>query len=140
MATDLGTTLFAFIKAQVLQTRRSREGSAEAAKKVHRRTSNADAATAVVNANLAAGGGGSATTGADEDGSDGGSSATGASAKSWAKLSLLTYTRDHASEKLSFPAGMVALLKAVSCVLNHCVGTGDLAVGAYRDLKHFETV
>lgn len=142
-ATDLGTSLFAFIKAQVLQARRSREGSAEAAAKVHRRASNADAATAVVNANLGpggcGGGGGGAATGADGDGDDGGSSATGASAQSWAKLSCLTYTRYLTSEKMSFPAGMVVLMKALSGVLNHCVGTGDLAVRTYRNFRRLET-
>lgn len=130
MATDLGTTLFAFIKAQVLQARRSREGTSEAATKVHRRTSNADAATAVVDANLGRGGGGE-TTGEDGDGGGEDSSATGASPQSWAKLSYLTYTRDRTSETMPFPAGMVALLKALSDVLNHCVGTGDLAVRVY---------
>lgn len=138
MATDLGTTLFAFIKAQVLQARRAREG-ANGATKVHRRTSSAEVATAVVDANLsgensaeASGGGGG---GGDAVGG-GRSSATGASPQAWAKLSYLTYTRDRTSEKMPFPAGMVGLLKAVSDVLNHCVGTGDLAVSVEKLSKN----
>lgn len=133
MATDLGTTLFAFIKAQVLMARKARDGSAAAATKVHRRASNAEAAAAVVDANLSGGDGAAAGTGGgggdgDEVGVGGRSSAAGASPQAWAKLSYLTYTRDRTSEKMPFPAGMVGLLKAVSDVLNHCVGTGDLAV------------
>lgn len=149
MATELGTTLFAFIKAQVLQARRAREGSA-AANKVHRRTSSAEAATAVVAASLAgddesklsASGEtrephedkGGAAKGQGKRGSDSG--VTGASPQAWAKLGYLTYTRDRTSEKMPFPAGMVVLLKAISDVLSHCVGTGDLAVcmRAYRGL------
>ena len=126
MATDLGTTLFAFIKAQVLMARRARDGSTDAATKVHRRASNAEAAAAVVDANLSGGDGGGAS-GGDGD-PTGRSSATGASPQAWAKLGYLTYTRDKNSEKMPFPAGMVVLLKAVTDVLNHCVGTGDLAV------------
>lgn len=126
MATDLGTTLFAFIKAQVLQARRAKDGS-NAANKVHRRVSSAEAAAALVNANFSGGEGSSAPT----DG-NGGDTATGASPQAWAKLSSLTYTRDKTSEKMTFPAGMVALLKAISGVLNYCVGTGDLAVSLTR--------
>lgn len=48
--------------------------------------------------------------------------------KAWSKLNSLTYTRDGTGEKLSFPAGLTGLLKAISNVLNYCVGTGDLAV------------
>lgn len=130
MATDLGTTLFAFVKAQVLMARRARDGSADAATKVHRRTSNAEAAAAVVDANLSGASGAAAGTGGggDDAARAGPSPATGASPQAWVKLSYLTYTRDRTSEKMPFPAGMVGLLKALSDVLNHCVGTGDLAV------------
>lgn len=129
VATDLGTALFAFIKAQVLQARRARDG--RLAPPPHRRTSSPDAATAVVakvadTGNSTAAddvGGGSA----DED--DGaGRSNTSAPPQAWAKLSSLTYTREGTGEKTPFPAGLVRLLKALSDVLNHCVGTGDLAV------------
>lgn len=60
----------------------------------------------------------------DRDGSAG----TSAPPEAWAKLSNLTYTRDGTGEKLPFPAGLVVLLQAIANVLNHCVGTGDLAV------------
>eukprot|EP00904_Undaria_pinnatifida_P000063 jgi/Undpi1/10057/HiC_scaffold_28.g12511.m1 len=147
MATDLGTTLFAFIKAQVLQTRRARDGRFSDITP-HRRCSNPDDATAVITANLtgsnSAGGGGggggggdggttatasdtAAAAAADRE-SDGGRAGTSASPQAWAKLGYLTYTRDLTGEVLPFPAGMVVLLKAISYVLNHCVGTGDLAV------------
>ncbi|CAM9277865.1 unnamed protein product, partial [Scytosiphon promiscuus] len=141
-ATDLGTTLFAFIKAQVLQARRAREGSTAASAKVHRRVSSAAAATAVVAANIAGGdgmtpsaAGGKQGGHEDTDGDGEGheervvdAGVTGASPQAWAKLGYLTYTRDQTSEKMPFPAGMVLLLKAISEVLNHCVGTGDLAI------------
>ncbi|CAM9362217.1 unnamed protein product, partial [Hapterophycus canaliculatus] len=140
-ATDLGTTLFAFIKAQVLQARRARDGSAAAAAKVHRRASSAAAATAVVAANIAGAEGTSVSAAGDFDGAEdrngGGEglgnkvvdkTVTGASPQAWAKLGYLMYTRDRTSEKMPFPAGMVILLKALSEVLNHCVGTGDLAI------------
>lgn len=110
--------------------RRARDGSADAATKVHRRASNAEAAAAVVDANLSGGDGVVAGKGGGDGDAvrDRRSSATGASPQAWAKLSYLTYTRDKTSEKMPFPAGMVGLLKALSDVLNHCVGTGDLAV------------
>ncbi|CAM9699349.1 unnamed protein product [Ectocarpus sp. 12 AP-2014] len=130
-ATDLGTTLFAFVKAQVLQARRVEDGGKSMH---HRRTSSAEAATALVTANLAGGGGITEGTTAEEAGGDSGgsggveSSTSGASPQAWAKLNYLTYTRHGTSEKMPFPAGMVVLLKALSNVLNHCVGTGDLAI------------
>ncbi|CAM9120809.1 unnamed protein product [Ectocarpus sp. 4 AP-2014] len=130
-ATDLGTTLFAFVKAQVLQARRAEDGGST---KHHRRTSSAEAATALVTANLAGGGGITEGSSAEEGGGDSGgsggveSSTSGASPQAWAKLNYLTYTRHGTSEKMPFPAGMVVLLKALSNVLNHCVGTGDLAI------------
>ncbi|CAN0225131.1 unnamed protein product [Ectocarpus sp. 6 AP-2014] len=130
-ATDLGTTLFAFVKAQVLQARRAEEGGIA---KHHRRTSSAEAATALVTANLAGGGGVTKGATAEEGGGDSGgsegveSSTSGASPQAWVKLNCLTYTRHGTSEKMPFPAGMVVLLKALSNVLNHCVGTGDLAI------------
>lgn len=110
--------------------RRARDGSTDAATKAHRRASNAEMAAAVVDANLSGGEGGGGAGGGDGDaiGPGGGSSATGASPQAWAKLGYLTYTRDKNSEKMPFPTGMVGLLKAVTDVLNHCVGTGDLAV------------
>lgn len=132
MATDLGTTLFAFIKAQVLQARRARDGRF-ADNVTHRRSSNPENATAVITANLAGSGGGSgataaaAATAADSEG-DGGRAGTSASPQAWAKLSYLSYTRELTGETMPFPAGLVVLLKAISDVLNHCVGTGDLAV------------
>lgn len=125
MATELGTLLFAFIKAQVLQAQRAKSGST-AATKVHRRVSSAEAAAAVVNASFSGGGG--STAPADGSGGSDDAAATGASPQAWAKLNSLTYTRDQTSEKMAFPAGMVGLLKAISEVLNYCVGTGDLAV------------
>ncbi|CBN77302.1 hypothetical protein Esi_0044_0093 [Ectocarpus siliculosus] len=131
-ATDLGTTLFAFVKAQVLQARRAEDGGNT---KHHRRTSSAEAATALVTANLAGGGGITEGATAEEGGGENGgsegveSSTSGASPQAWVKLNCLTYTRHGTSEKMPFPAGMVVLLKALSNVLNHCVGTGDLAVG-----------
>ncbi|CAM9261338.1 unnamed protein product [Ectocarpus fasciculatus] len=130
-ATDLGTTLFAFVKAQVLQARRAEDGSDT---KPHRRTSSAEAATALVTANLAGGGGITEGATAEGDGGDSGgsggveSSTSGASPQAWAKLNYLTYTRHGTSENMPFPAGMVVLLKTLSNVLNHCVGTGDLAI------------
>lgn len=132
MATDLGTTLFAFIKAQVLQARRARDG--KFADNAHRRRSNPEDATAVITANLAGGGGGDGATtaaAADSEG-DGGRAGTSASPQAWAKLSYLSYTRQLTGETLPFPAGLVVLLKAISDVLNHCVGTGDLAVRLAR--------
>lgn len=133
MATDLGTTLFAFIKAQVLQARRARDGRF-ADNVTHRRSSNPENATAVITANLAGSGGGSrattaaaAATATDSEG-DGGRAGTTASPQAWAKLSYLSYTRELTGETMPFPAGLVVLLKAISDVLNHCVGTGDLAV------------
>eukprot|EP00752_Nemacystus_decipiens_P004375 g3998.t2 len=128
MATDLGTTLFAFIKAQVLMARRARDGSTDAATKVHRRASNAEVAAAVVDANFSGGDGGGAGGDDGEVNGPGWSSVTGASPQAWAKLGYLTYTRDKNSEKMPFPAGMVGLLKALTDVLDHCVGTGDLAI------------
>lgn len=132
-ATDLGTTLFAFVKAQVLQARRAEDGRDT---KPHRRTSSAEAATALVTANLAGGSGVTEVATAEENGGESGgsggveSSTSGASPQAWAKLNYLTYTRHGTSENMPFPAGMAVLLKALSNVLNHCVGTGDLAVGA----------
>lgn len=109
--------------------RRARDGSADAATKVRRRASDAEAAAAVVDANLSGGDGAGAGAGAGGDDAARArrSSATGASPQAWAKLSYLTYTRDKTSEKMPFPAGMVELLKALTDVLNHCVGAGDLA-------------
>lgn len=122
MATDLGTTLFAFIKAQILQTRRARDGTFSSSGK-HRRGSSAEAAAAMIAANVAADGN---TIGGGKE--ERGKAGTNASPQAWAKLNSLTYTRDQSGEKLPFPVGLVGLLKAISSVLDHCVGTGDLAV------------
>ncbi|CAB1101510.1 unnamed protein product [Ectocarpus sp. CCAP 1310/34] len=116
---------------EVLQARRAEDGGNT---KHHRRTSSAEAATALVTANLAGGGGITEGATSEDGGGDGGgsrgveSSTSGASPQAWAKLNYLTYTRHGTSEKMPFPAGMVVLLKALSNVLNHCVGTGDLAI------------
>lgn len=130
MATDFGTALFAFIKAQVLQARRARDG--RTAPPPHRRTSSPDAATAVVTKVAGAGhsdGAAADVSGGSADEDDAaGRSGTSAPPQAWAKLSSLTYTRDGTGEKTPFPAGLVRLLKALSDVLNNCVGTGDLAV------------
>ena len=126
-ATDLGITLFAFIKAQALQARRARDGTF-AANLSHRRSSDADAASAVIAANLS-GIEDSDGKGAIEDSNDKDRAGTSASPQAWAKLSSLTYIRARTNEKLSFPAGLVVLLKSISGVLNHAIGTGELAVG-----------
>lgn len=129
LATSLGTTLFAFIKAQVLQTRRARDGNWSDTSS-HRHSSNADSASAVIAAQIAGGGSSSGSGGGGSGGEndDSGRAGTSATPQAWAKLSSLSYRRERTNEILPFPAGLVGLLKAITDVLDHCVGTGDLAV------------
>ncbi|CAM9914598.1 unnamed protein product, partial [Choristocarpus tenellus] len=121
LTTDLGTSTFAFVKTHILQAKRAQERA-----NLKQQRFNAPFSEGVGGLDHDAGWNVKAD-GSREGGRDKHSRMI-ASPEAWERLNSLMYTREQTGESVPFPQGLGGLLSAVSAVLSHCVGTGDLAV------------